>query len=159
MVNRKKEGIRDWGLEAMCGGGQDKSPLGSSDRPKKDFPVIQRTPHAPREVIRRAERDEYERDYEAATGKRPPAASPDGLGQTTFGLPSFGAVAGSFVGSMAKFASSGFKTVDRGSFRVRLEKCLSCEHRQGSRCRVCGCFFDLKARLPHEDCPIGRWTA
>ena len=71
---------------------------------------------------------------------------------------SFLEMAASFTTSMARFASSGFKTVDRGSFRVRLEQCLSCEHRQGSRCKACGCFFDLKARLPHEDCPIGCWT-
>ncbi|MGO8750659.1 MAG: DUF6171 family protein [Thermoguttaceae bacterium] len=60
---------------------------------------------------------------------------------------------------MARFLSSGCKTVARESFRVRVEQCLSCEHRTDSRCTVCGCFFDLKARLPHEDCPIGRWGA
>ena len=49
---------------------------------------------------------------------------------------------------MARFASSGFKTVDRDSFRVRAEQCLSCEHRQGSRCKVCGCFFDLECGCP-----------
>ncbi len=75
------------------------------------------------------------------------------------GKPSLVEMAASFTTSMAKLASSGFKTVDRDSFRVRAEQCLSCEHRQGSRCKVCGCFFDLKARLPHEDCPIGRWTS
>ncbi len=54
--------------------------------------------------------------------------------------PRFLAMAASFAASMARFASSGFKTVDRESFRVRVEQCLSCEHRQGSRCKVCGCF-------------------
>ncbi|MEE3219699.1 MAG: hypothetical protein VX257_05520 [Planctomycetota bacterium] len=24
---------------------------------------------------------------------------------------------------------------------------------------MCGCFTDLKAKMPHEDCPIGKWPA
>ena len=27
------------------------------------------------------------------------------------------------------------------------------------RCRACGCFTAVKARLPHEHCPAGKWPA
>ncbi len=62
-----------------------------------------------------------------------------------------------FAASMAKFAASGFKTVDRTLHEVRIGQCRTCEHRRGSQCAVCRCFIDKKAWLPHEDCPIGRW--
>lgn len=77
-----------------------------------------------------------------------PVASPTLLG-----------MAASMTRSMAKFAASGFKTVDEATHQVRTEQCLGCAHHNGSRCQVCGCFFDKKARLPHEDCPIGKWPA
>jgi hypothetical protein len=66
-------------------------------------------------------------------------------------------MASSFAASMTKFASSGFKTADDECYRLRVEQCLRCGHRKSNRCSVCGCFFVLKAKLPHEDCPIGRW--
>ena len=60
--------------------------------------------------------------------------------------------------SMAKFAASGFRRVDPQTHITRLEGCQDCRHRDGKRCRLCGCFTDLKAWLPHEDCPVGKWT-
>ena len=63
----------------------------------------------------------------------------------------------SFAGSMAKFAASGFKTVDEPSHRLRMGQCGECEYRNQSRCTLCQCFVAKKAWLPHEDCPIGRW--
>ena len=61
--------------------------------------------------------------------------------------------------SMVKFAASGFQTVDADTHQVRVAQCSACPYRHGSRCQVCGCFFDKKAWLPHEDCPIGKWSA
>jgi hypothetical protein len=67
-------------------------------------------------------------------------------------------MATSFVGSMARFAASGFKTVDEESHRRRMDECGRCEYRADTRCTFCGCFVAKKAWLPHEDCPIGRWA-
>lgn len=57
----------------------------------------------------------------------------------------------------AAFAGSGFKTVSLERYRARLATCTPCEMFTGVRCRVCGCISAAKARLPHEDCPAGKW--
>ncbi|TMQ34355.1 MAG: tetratricopeptide repeat protein [Planctomycetota bacterium] len=59
--------------------------------------------------------------------------------------------------SMTKFLGSGMKTVTNEARHKRLQTCQTCEHFTGLRCRVCGCFVNVKSRLPHEDCPIGKW--
>ena len=59
--------------------------------------------------------------------------------------------------SIAQFAGSGFKTVNSNTLGNRLRTCGSCEHHTGLRCKVCGCFTQVKARIKHEDCPIGKW--
>jgi hypothetical protein len=73
--------------------------------------------------------------------------------------PSLLGMAASVTKSAAKFAASGFKTVALETHRVRVQQCGGCQYHNGNRCRVCGCFFEKKAWLPHEDCPIGKWTA
>jgi hypothetical protein len=83
---------------------------------------------------------------EAADAPRPTAAPPTFLG-----------MAASLVGSMAKFAASGCKTVDEESHRLRMSRCGPCQYRRHNRCILCGCFIVPKAWLPHEDCPIGHW--
>ncbi|SIO36789.1 Tetratricopeptide repeat-containing protein [Singulisphaera sp. GP187] len=57
------------------------------------------------------------------------------------------------------FAGSGFKTVPLEIYRARLATCSQCEMFTGVRCRVCGCISAAKARLPHEDCPAGKWSS
>jgi tetratricopeptide (TPR) repeat protein len=59
--------------------------------------------------------------------------------------------------AMAKFVGTGFKTVQPGMLQQRLRTCGACEHHTGLRCRLCGCFTAMKARLPHEVCPLGKW--
>jgi tetratricopeptide (TPR) repeat protein len=61
--------------------------------------------------------------------------------------------------SMAKFLGSGFKTASPAIQQQRLGTCTACEHHTGVRCRLCGCFTNLKARMAHEECPIGKWSA
>lgn len=43
----------------------------------------------------------------------------------------------------------------------RLEICLQCEHffKPSRQCKKCGCLMDLKTRLAHSECPIGKWKA
>jgi tetratricopeptide (TPR) repeat protein len=59
--------------------------------------------------------------------------------------------------AMTKFLGSGFKVVPDETYQKRLQTCATCEHHTGVRCRLCGCFTNAKAWLPHEDCPIGKW--
>jgi len=59
--------------------------------------------------------------------------------------------------SVAKFVSSGFKTASAATLEKRLRTCATCEHHTGVRCRLCGCFTGIKARMPHENCPIDKW--
>ena len=59
--------------------------------------------------------------------------------------------------ALAKFLGSGMKTVNAETLEERLQGCAGCDYYTGLRCRVCGCFAKLKARLPHEECPLGRW--
>ncbi len=61
--------------------------------------------------------------------------------------------------SMARFAGSGFKPATAAVFQKRLETCRACEHHTGLRCKVCGCFTRVKAWMPHERCPIGKWES
>ena len=61
--------------------------------------------------------------------------------------------------ALGKFVGSGLKAVTPETHRRRVRTCGACEHHTGLRCRVCGCFTNLKTRMAHEDCPIGKWPA
>ena len=65
--------------------------------------------------------------------------------------------AASFAASMARFAASGFKTVDESLHQLRMRCCKQCQYLSDTQCSLCRCFIAKKAWLPHEDCPIGRW--
>jgi tetratricopeptide (TPR) repeat protein len=75
----------------------------------------------------------------------------------TGGGPGLLSMALSAAKSMGRFLGSGMKTVSPEIQRQRLGTCTGCEHHTGLRCRVCGCFTNVKAWLPHENCPIGKW--
>lgn len=68
-------------------------------------------------------------------------------------------MATSFGTSMAKFATSGFKTVPQEIHAQRMALCNSCQHHTGTRCVLCGCFTHAKAWMPHESCPLLKWLA
>jgi tetratricopeptide (TPR) repeat protein len=59
--------------------------------------------------------------------------------------------------AVGKFIGSGMKTVAPAAYQQRLRTCATCEHHTGVRCRLCGCFTSVKAWLPHENCPAGKW--
>ena len=107
--------------------------LGDAEAPAETAPAISEEPSAP-----------------GAAGSAS-AASVVPAPATVLGM------AASFAASMARFAASGFKRLDEQSHRLRVGQCEPCRYRQRSRCTLCGCFFDKKAWLPHEDCPVGRW--
>jgi hypothetical protein len=39
--------------------------------------------------------------------------------------------------------------------------CEQCPHynKKTTQCGICGCFMPLKTKLPHAECPLGKWTA
>lgn len=47
--------------------------------------------------------------------------------------------------------------------KKRLDTCDGCSHlkRRGGvrQCRLCNCFVACKARVPNEECPVGKWKA
>ena len=60
----------------------------------------------------------------------------------------------SFATSMARFAASGFKTVDEPLHQLRMSHCQPCGYRNDSQCSLCRCFIAkgvAAARgLPHR---------
>jgi hypothetical protein len=62
------------------------------------------------------------------------------------------------VQSLAKFVKSGCALAPQSELQRRLRTCAACKHYTGVRCRLCGCFTNVKARMAHEECPIGKWT-
>lgn len=71
--------------------------------------------------------------------------------------PSWLTMAFSAARTAGKFLGSGLKTVPAYVHRQRVERCAACSHHTGLRCRLCGCFTQTKAWLPHEDCPLRKW--
>jgi tetratricopeptide (TPR) repeat protein len=59
--------------------------------------------------------------------------------------------------SMAKYLASAMKSVPESTYQQRIQTCAACEHHTGLRCRICGCFTGAKARMAHENCPLGKW--
>lgn len=61
---------------------------------------------------------------------------------------------------VAKFVP-GAASVTAEQYQDRLEVCASCIYRvtgpAGHRCRACGCFVAIKAKLRGFHCPQGKW--
>lgn len=71
--------------------------------------------------------------------------------------PSAGAMVKSAAKAAADFAASGFKVIDATERERRLDICHACEFFDAGRCRKCGCFMTIKARIAASRCPIGKW--
>ena len=72
--------------------------------------------------------DEHHRNFTGQTNA-PPRASLVG-------------VAISLAASMARFAASGFKTVDEPLHELRVSHCEACEYRRETQCSLCRCFVE-----------------
>lgn len=71
-------------------------------------------------------------------------------------LPSLTQEAKNFLGALARFvAEPAF--VAKEDYEKRLDICALCELRNGSRCSVCGCFLEAKAKPKTESCPLSKW--
>ena len=69
--------------------------------------------------------------------------------------------------NLAKFAWDVIKHLNQEDLFVsdevlkkRITICQSCEYYDSKqhRCKECGCFLELKAKVGLESCPIGAWT-
>ena len=90
---------------------------------------------------------------------RSAAARSEAMALTPASRRSLVGAAVAFAGSMARFAASGFKTVDEPMHELRMSHCATCSYLRGSQCSLCRCFVGKKAWLPGEDCPVGRWES
>ncbi len=63
------------------------------------------------------------------------------------------------VKALEASTGSGLKTVPSDALEQRLQTCNGCPHHTGLRCRLCNQFTLIKARLPYESCPAGKWSA
>ena len=45
-------------------------------------------------------------------------------------------------------------------FEDRMSLCRSCEYfdEKQTRCKECGCFLNVKAKMMFEECPLNKWT-
>ncbi len=66
-------------------------------------------------------------------------------------------MAWSALKAAAGFVGTGMRVAPLEVRRVQLATCGGCAYHTGIRCRVCGCFTTVKAHLPHETCPAGKW--
>ena len=54
------------------------------------------------------------------------------------------------------------KNIEKVSIDIasqRFEICKACPEliKLTSQCKKCGCFMEAKTKLPHAECPIGKW--
>jgi len=89
-------------------------------------------------------------EHIAAAGAEPASVEPASR-------PGMWGMAASFGASMARYAAGGFRKVAPEIHAERVSVCAGCEQHDGTRCYACGCYTNLKAWMPHEDCPLGRW--
>lgn len=67
--------------------------------------------------------------------------------------------AGNAARSLIAAAASGFAVVGDEEHRRRLDICEACPEYDAAqnRCRKCGCFNSLKAKLESQKCPLEKW--
>lgn len=65
----------------------------------------------------------------------------------------------SLIDTTRKYINSGFESVSNEEHERRISICKACEHFDGSRCDICGCFMIVKAKMAVAECPVGKWSA
>jgi hypothetical protein len=109
-----------------------------------------------------AQLQRYRMDFIGLSGNGPGGSMAMGGSVTTAGPdhntgPGLLRMAVSATKAMMRFIGSGLKATPADIQQSRMATCQSCEHHTGLRCRVCGCFTNVKTRMAHEQCPIGKW--
>jgi len=73
--------------------------------------------------------------------------------------PSIMEQAGNLLHESVEFTKSGFQTVNEDKFNRRIDICRACpafDAGQG-RCKECGCFMKVKAKMETAKCPLNKW--
>lgn len=69
----------------------------------------------------------------------------------------------SVFGTVQHYAEGAVKAVkamtlpETEESKARLAVCHGCDKWTGTSCKVCGCFVNLKVKIPEEKCPEGKW--
>lgn len=67
------------------------------------------------------------------------------------------------IGTVKHYAEGAIKAVkamtmpETEESKARLVVCHGCDKWTGTSCKVCGCFVNLKVKMPEEKCPEGKW--
>jgi hypothetical protein len=61
------------------------------------------------------------------------------------------------VGSIRRWAESGFAMADKETVKQRTATCRACDRLDGLRCKECGCMIAAKVRLATDKCPLNKW--
>lgn len=63
-----------------------------------------------------------------------------------------------FVKEAVKYAKEGAPAVDPNEYRFRVRTCHQCPNlKNNTRCGLCGCVIEQKAKWKTAECPDGRW--
>jgi hypothetical protein len=63
------------------------------------------------------------------------------------------------VDVMTEYSRRGLLVADEKKVNMRMELCSGCKmfEKESTRCKLCGCFMNLKIRLVSSTCPVGKW--
>lgn len=55
------------------------------------------------------------------------------------------------------------KNIEKVSLEIQKERmaiCIECPEliQLTKQCKKCGCFMEAKTKLPHAECPLGKWN-
>lgn len=55
------------------------------------------------------------------------------------------------------------KNIEKVESEISIERLSICQKcpffmKTTSQCKKCGCIMNLKTKLPHAECPIGKWN-
>lgn len=91
-----------------------------------------------------------------AASDTPPAKNCRGSIRT----PSLVTQLGTAATAAVRFAAGGFHTLPAEQVAERLTICRACPgyDAEAKRCLYCGCYVEIKAELPAEVCPLGKWA-
>lgn len=62
-----------------------------------------------------------------------------------------------FKDEVIRYAREGAPHVTEESYENRLATCGTCEHLEKTRCGMCGCVVEEKAKWATAECPDNRW--
>jgi hypothetical protein len=63
-----------------------------------------------------------------------------------------------FKDELVEYAKHGAPHVSETEYKTRLKTCMSCPNlKDNTRCGLCGCIVEQKAKWGTSDCPDNKW--